>query len=81
MHLLRYHNFVVYDKEDPNYDRAVDGTIRATDAFRTEVLIAASNHSNNGDYRRAIRVINSALLVIENDYELTQQLNIYTALY
>jgi len=67
--------------EDPNYDKAVYGVIKATDAFRTEALSAASDYSNYGDYGRAINVIKSALLVIENDSELTQQLNIYSALY
>jgi len=66
-------------QDDPNYMMATEGLIRAADAHRTATLAHAGNYSGGGDYVRAIRVLSDALLVLENDSALTQQLNIYRA--
>ena len=63
---------------DPNYSYALDGVIRANTALRNEALTTAANYSSGGNYGQAIRVLNDTLRIIENDSELTQQLNLYT---
>jgi len=63
---------------DPNYYSALDGIIRATDAFRNVTLILASEYSDDGDYSSAVRILTDALGIIENDSELTHRLNAYT---
>lgn len=66
---------VIYD--DPNYGRALEGVRMATDAHRNQALTLAGNYSGNQNYDRAIIILSEALLTIENDPQITQQLNIY----
>jgi len=70
--------YMLVIQDDPNYGCARDGVRRSIDAFRTESLTTASSYSGDGDYESAIRILNDALRIIENDSELTQQLTLYT---
>lgn len=67
--------------DDTNYNNARDGINRAINAHRSNVLVVAQNYSSGGYYPRAIRVLEDALLVIEHDPDITQQLNVYNAAY
>jgi|GEM_PF-1410774 len=63
--------------DDPNYDKAIDGVSKATNAYRQQVLTTAADYADKNDYDSAINTLNSALAVITNDSDVTQQLNIY----
>jgi len=69
--------YMLVIQNDPNYNRALTGLRIATDALRNEALTSAENYSVDGEYEMAINVLSKALLVIENDSELTQQLDVY----
>jgi len=71
--------FMLVIEEDPNYDRASNRARSATDTLRNEALVSAENYSAYGDYESAISILNNALLVIENDSELTLQMTLYKA--
>jgi len=70
------YSLVIFD--DPNYEDAMTGVIRATNSLRSTALETAANYSSVGNYESAIRVLNNALLTIPNDPDLTQQVSIYT---
>ena len=71
--------FILVIQEDPNYTSARAGVGRASDAHRREALATADRYSAAGNYGTAIRVLSDALLVLENDSAITQQLNLYRA--
>jgi len=66
-------------QDDPNYEGARQGVGRATDAFREDALASARSYSSDNDYENAMRVLNDALLVIQDDAEITQELNLFMA--
>jgi len=76
---IEQYSLVIQD--DPNYESARDGVRRATEAYRNAAIAAAGNYSEDGNYVRAIRILEEALLVIQSDAEITQQLNIYRVSY
>ena len=66
-------------QDDPNYSRALVGVTVATNALRSEALARAESYSAEGNYISAISILGDALLVIENDEVITQQMYAYRA--
>jgi len=60
--------------DDPNYGMAIEGVSNAVNAFRAGTLESAQSYSNNNDYESAIRILNDALLVLQSDAEISQEL-------
>ena len=60
--------------DDPNFDAAEEGLSRAIAAYRGQVAAEVDSYISDGDYVDAIRVLNNALRIVEDDPELTQSL-------
>ena len=68
-------------EEDPSYDRAADKMRRATDTYRAKALDSAESYSSEGDYEKAILILNEALAATQNDSKIALQLTIYEMLF
>ena len=69
--------YMLVIQDDPNYSSASAGIGRATEALKNEAFALARNYSVDGEYEKAIQILNDALLVLENDSELMQQIDAY----
>ena len=66
---------VIHD--DPDYDRAVKGRMNATSAYRIQMIESADDYATSKDYINAIKTLNDALEVLNDDASINEKQILY----
>ena len=73
--------YKLVSEEDSNYETAKTNLSTAINNYRTKALNEATTYANNKDYENALKTLNSALTVLENDADITKQITVYSSTY
>ncbi len=64
-------------EEDSNYKNAQTKLTESTNKYRSSEILAAEKYATDGDYDKAINILETALKVIPEDAEITKKLSAY----